>query len=47
MKNYQKPQIDTMAIQSVEKISSLGEWLESAEGIEYQDAGITTYIVES
>ena len=34
MKKYQKPQIDTMVIQSVEKISSLGEWLESGTGSE-------------
>ena len=47
MKNYQKPQIDITDVTSREQISSLGEWLESSNGQEYQEAGITTYVLES
>ena len=46
MKNYQKPQIDIRVLQINEEISSLAAWLEDA-GAEYQDAGITTYVVVS
>ena len=47
MKNYQKPQIDIVAMLNKENISSgLSGWLEG-EGAEYSQAGITTYVVES
>ena len=48
MKNYQKPQIDITVILNKENISSgLAEWLQSAEGEAYSDAGITTYVIAS
>ena len=47
MKNYQKPQIDILAMLSKETISSgLNGWLEGA-GSEFSEAGITTYVIES
>lgn len=46
MKNYQKPKLDIKDICSLEKLSSLGDWLEGS-GAEYENAGITTYVVES
>ena len=48
MKNYQKPQIDILAVLNKENISSgLTNWLQSAEGSVYADAGITTYVIAS
>ena len=47
MKNYQKPQLDIMAMLNKENISSgLNTWLQGA-GEAYADAGITTYVIES
>ena len=47
MKNYQKPQVDIMAMLNKENISSgLNTWLQGA-GVEYSNAGITTYVIES
>ena len=47
MKNYQKPQVDIMAMLNKENISSgLNNWLNGA-GSEYANAGITTYVVQS
>ena len=47
MKNYQKPQVDIMAMLNKENISSgLNNWLQGA-GSEYSQAGITTYVIES
>lgn len=47
MKNYLKPQLDIKAVQNIEKISSLADWLESGAGSAYAEAGITTYLIES
>ena len=48
MKNYQKPQIDITVMLNKENISSgLTNWLQTAEGEAYADAGITTYVIES
>lgn len=46
MKNYEKPLVEFQSIVSSEKLSSLGQWLEY-EGVEYTEAGITTYVIES
>ena len=47
MKNYQKPQIDILAVLNKENISSgLNDWLNGA-GNEYAQAGITTYVIVS
>lgn len=47
MKNYQKPQIDILALLNKENISSgLTTWLQG-DGHDYANAGITTYVVES
>ena len=47
MKNYQKPQVDIMAMLNKENISNgLNNWLQGA-GVEYSNAGITTYVIES
>lgn len=47
MKKYQTPQIDITAVQNIEKITSLNDWLASESGSVYSDAGITTYLIES
>ncbi len=47
MKLYQKPDVDILGYQQKETLASLGEWLESGDGQAYQDAGITTYVLQS
>ena len=48
MKNYQKPQVDIMAMLNKENISTgLTQWLQTADGEPYANAGITTYVIES
>ena len=47
MKKYQKPEISLSEMISKEKMSSLGEWLESSDGEQYEQAGITTYVLNS
>ena len=47
MKAYLKPELITLDVVSKESLSSLSAWLEEGTGSEYQDAGITTYIIES
>ena len=46
MKNYQKPNMDVKSIQLSQAISTgIAGWLES--NVEYSDAVITTFVVES
>ena len=47
MRVYSKPQLTMSEIVNEKTLASLGEWLESADGYEYKDAGITTYIIQS
>ena len=47
MKSYLKPELITLDVVSKENLSSLSAWLEDGAGSEYQDAGITTYVIES
>jgi len=47
MKTYQKPELDIAKITQECNIASLAQWLESASGEEYQNAGITTYVIQS
>ena len=47
MKLYQKPDVDILGYQQKETLASLGAWLESGDGQAYQDAGITTYVIQS
>jgi len=46
MKNYVKPIVTIETVLPSENLSNLSGWLEGA-GIEYNDAGITTYVVVS
>lgn len=47
MKNYQKPLFELTNVIQKEQISSLADWLQAGGGQEYQQAGITTYVLES
>ena len=46
MKNYVKPIAKIETVLPTENLSNLAGWLEGA-GIEYENAGITTYVVVS
>ncbi len=46
MKNYQKPELTFNKVVSTKGIANLSDWLEGA-GMNYAEAGITTYVVES
>lgn len=45
MKKYLKPEIINVNVVTKDQISSLNDWLEG--NTDYQDAGITTYLIES
>lgn len=47
MKSYLKPQMELNQFNMKENVASLNDWLSSASGSEYAEAGITTYLVQS
>jgi len=48
MRKYTKPELETLCVYSKEVIATgLDEWLYSADGEPYRDAGISTYVLVS
>ena len=47
MKKYETPNVSVKSLMNKNNISSLGEWLSSGAGVEYQDAGVVTYVMLS
>ncbi len=48
MRKYTKPELETLCVYSKEVIAAgLDEWLNSADGELYKDAGISTYVLGS
>ena len=45
MKSYLKPQMELNQFNMKENVASLNDWLSS--NTDYQEAGITTYLVQS
>lgn len=46
MKLYQKPELKFNEVVTSKGIANLSDWLKGA-GSEYENAGITTYVIES